>query len=86
MRDPPHWWAWDFVLIDHVRDRMTDRGFNEIELLTMIEQATAWHPNHVPGRFALAASHEGIMWEIIVEPDEDGEIVEVITAYVPDTP
>ena len=84
MRDAPHWWDWDFVVGDHVRDRMIVRNFNEVELLEMIEQATEWLPSQVVGRFVLRTRIQATMWEVVVEPDEVRRVVDVVTAYESD--
>jgi len=77
----PDWWNYDLVLSPHLIERMQDRGFSEIDLRTMIEDAGGFHPSIVPGRFLVTTRHAGKVWEIVVEPDEVEENLIVITAY-----
>jgi hypothetical protein len=82
--DPaPVWWDWDFELDagGHVLDRMLERGFNETDLWSMIEDADDWQHDHVPGRFVLLTEFGGDVWEVIVQPDEAAHNVTVVTAY-----
>ena len=60
---------------------MADRDFDEIDLRTMLENASGFSPNVVPGRFTVQTRHSGQPWEVIVEPDDDDELLVVITAY-----
>jgi len=61
--------------------RMADRDFDEIDLRTMLENASGFSPNIVPGRFTVHTRHSGQPWEVIVEPDDVDELLVVITAY-----
>jgi hypothetical protein len=60
---------------------MADRDFDEIDLRTMLENASGFSPNVVPGRFTVHTRQSGQPWEVIVEPDDDDELLVVITAY-----
>jgi len=42
MRRSPKWWTWDLELGLHLLDRMADRHFSEIDLRTMLSDATAY--------------------------------------------
>lgn len=77
----PHWWAWELDLTPHLLKRMEDRDFNEIDLRAMLEQALAYRPDAVDGRWVIEARHNRRRWEIIVEPDELERLLVVVTAY-----
>ena len=77
----PEWWNWELELSQHLLKRMVDRQFNEVDLREMLEQATAYRPNHEQGRWAIETRHAGDNWVVIVEPLSDETILLVITAY-----
>lgn len=79
--DWPSWWEWDLALSTHVRKRMEDRGFSEVELREMLEDARAYHPDVIDTRWVIETRHRRAAWEVIVEPDPDIERLIVITAY-----
>ena len=81
--DPPAWWAWQVRLTPHLRKRMIDRGFNEVEVRSMLESPQRIVEDHEPGRFAVDAVHRGRRWRLIVEPDPSAEALVVITAFRP---
>jgi hypothetical protein len=59
---------------------MVDRQFNEVDLRTMLADATDYEP--APnGRFVLQTRHGGRDWEVVVEPDFTDRVLLVITAY-----
>ena len=60
---------------------MEDRAFNEIDLRRMLEHADGHRPDILEGRFVIEARHTGTSWEAIVEPDEQRQLLVVITAY-----
>ena len=60
---------------------MVDRGLSEVELREMLEHASHVRPDVVPGRWIVAARHKKKRWEAIVEPDEAGQLLVVVTAY-----
>lgn len=60
---------------------MDDRAFNEIDLRRMLEHARGHRVDILEGRFVIDATHAGIAWEVIVEPDELRQLLVVITAY-----
>ena len=53
----------------------------DLDLRGMLEGATGYHKDIVPGRWAIEAKRGRTPWEIIVEPDESLELLVVITAY-----
>jgi hypothetical protein len=82
----PEWWGWDLELSPHLLKRMTDRGFSEVELRSMMELAAEARPDEHPDRWLVITKHEGKHWEVIVEPDVADRILVVITAYPSDSP
>lgn len=44
MRRGPGWWVWDLELTPHVLKRMEDRGFTEVDLRRMIDDARDLKP------------------------------------------
>lgn len=60
---------------------MADRDFDEVDLRTMLENASGLAPTIVPGRFTVETRHAGQPWEVMVEPDDDDELLVVIAAY-----
>jgi len=77
----PLWWEWDLELSSHLFKRMVDRGFNEVDVRRMISGAIGLRPDVVPGRWTATTRHRRAAWEVIVEPDDDAQLVVVITAY-----
>ena len=57
---------------------MEDRAFNEVDLRRMLERASGYRADIMEGR---EASHAGLPWEVIVEPDDVRDLLVVITAY-----
>jgi hypothetical protein len=60
---------------------MEDRDFTEIDLRRMMERATEYRLDIVPGRFVIPTNYAGASWEVIVEPDAERELLVVVTAY-----
>ena len=77
----PSWWEWELELSPHLEKRMVQRDFTEIDLRTMLHQATGYHPDVEPGRWAIETRHRGSAWEVIVEPDHTARQMVVVTAY-----
>ena len=76
----PDWWNWELELTPHLWKRMVDRGFNEADVRTMLDDVV----NIVPKgnqRFRVVAALEGKSWIVILEPDPGDEAILVITAY-----
>ena len=61
--------------------RMVDRDFTEVDLRRMLEHATRLRAGVVYGRWVVETWHARRPWEIIVEPDEEMQLLVVITAY-----
>lgn len=85
-KHPPSWWAWELEITPHLLKRMLDRGFNEMELRDMLQHAKQYRPSASPGRFIVEARHDKRDWEIVVEPDEQAQLLLIITAYRKDEP
>lgn len=77
----PKWWEWELELVPHVLKRMADRDFTEIDLRLMLERTTSWRPDVIPGRFVIETRHGDRPWEVIVEPDDEDQLLVVVTAY-----
>lgn len=77
----PAWWAWELEFTPHLEKRMEDRGFTEVDLRQMLEDATGHRPDVVEDRWVIESQHRGVPWEVIVEPDPMAEILVAITAY-----
>jgi hypothetical protein len=60
---------------------MVDRRFTEVELRRMLEVATRFRQDIVPGRWVVMTRHGGTPWEVIVEPDDVAQVLVVVTAY-----
>jgi Domain of unknown function (DUF4258) len=79
--DWPDWWFWDLEFTAHLLRRMVDRGFSEVDLRIMLEEATGFFDNHEEGRFVVETTHDGRRWAVIVEPSPADEVLIVVTAY-----
>lgn len=77
----PEWWSWEIELSPHVLKRMVDRGFNEIALRQMLEDAADIAPDPHSGRWIIRSVWERRRWVVIVEPSAVDRVVVVITAY-----
>jgi hypothetical protein len=60
---------------------MEDRDFTEVDLRDMLEQARYLRPDIVAGRWIVETRHRRHDWEVIVEPDQEEQVLVVITAY-----
>ena len=79
----PEWWQWELDCSNpHLAKRMLDRSFNEIDLREMLDRASAYRPDLVPGRFIIQTHHSSRVWEVIVEPDMVARSLVVVTAYM----
>jgi hypothetical protein len=74
-------WSWELRFWDHLERRMVLRGFNETDLRQMLEDATGYRRDDDPMRWVIETRHEGARWEVIVEPQRDTKILDVVTAY-----
>jgi hypothetical protein len=77
----PTWLTWKLCLIPHVEERMVDRGFTEVDLRRMLAKPRSCRRSFLQGRWIVEAVHRHRSWEVIVEPDEDQQVLVVITAY-----
>ena len=77
----PAWWDWDLELTPHLLKRMVDRRFTEVDLRRMLEEATGYRDDLLPGRWVIETKLRKHRWEIIVEPDTALELLVVVTAY-----
>ena len=82
----PSWWAWELEFTPHLLKRMIDRGFTEVDVRRMIEDANAVLPTPEPGRWIVETNLERRKWFVVVEPDEVARTLVVITAYHPEAP
>ncbi len=60
---------------------MVDRGFNEVDVRMMFENAIECIRDNVKGRWLVKTRHKQKNWAIIVEPDVEEEVIVVITAF-----
>lgn len=77
----PPWWGWELELSVHLLKRMKYRGFTEVELRGMLEDATGVHRDVEPGRWRVETELRRRPWEVIVEPDRTSRVVVVVTAF-----
>jgi hypothetical protein len=81
----PPWWSWEIEFTPHVLKRMIDRGFTEVDVRRMIDDATDVEPSIETGRWNVTSRHDRRLWILVLEPDEIARVVLVITAYRPST-
>jgi hypothetical protein len=60
---------------------MEDRGFTEVELRDRLHRARHLRPDVVVGRSVAETRLGRKNWGVIVEPDEEEQLLVVITAY-----
>ncbi len=77
----PEWWEWDLAFTAHVESRMEERALSEVELRAMLDAATELLPSLRRGRWIAHARYAGRAWAVVVEPDEDEQLIYVVTAY-----
>ena len=80
-REWPEWWDWELEFSPHLLKRMEDRRFTEIDLRRMLQRASGYREDVVEGRWVIETRHRGKAWEVIVEPDLEGRLLVVVTAY-----
>ena len=80
-RDWPPWWNWPIELWVHAKERMEARPFTEVDLRRMMEEATNYMKARRKGRWIIETRHRSQRWHVIVQPDYDAEILDVVTAY-----
>jgi Domain of unknown function (DUF4258) len=81
----PDWWLWELEFVPHLLKRMTDRDFDEVALRSMLERAQGYRPDFIQGRFVVSTRHRLHPWEVIVEPDDEDQLLVVVTAYPKDS-
>jgi len=79
----PNWWNWEVEFTSHLIKRMLDRQFNEVDLRTMLADASGY-AQMPDGRSIVFTQREGHPWEVVVEPDATDRVLLVITAYPKD--
>jgi hypothetical protein len=78
----PHWWEWELEFTPHIEKRMVQRNFTEIDIRTMLENAIQIKQDHNQhGRWIIVSKLDKVMWEIIVEPDIEEQLIILITAF-----
>lgn len=77
----PSWWEWDLGFTGHAEIRMEERNFTEVDLRSMLDDATQLVPARRPGRWIVHTRHAGQSWNVVVEPDLDDKILMIVTAY-----
>jgi len=60
---------------------MIDRTFSETGLREMLEVATAYRADIVPGRWIIETMHVSAQWEVVVEPEAETQQLIIVTAY-----
>lgn len=55
----PEWWDRELAFTSYVESRMEERGFSEVELRTMLENATDLLPATRAGRWLVRTRHGG---------------------------
>ena len=79
--DRPEWWDWEIAFTPHVEARMEERGFSEVELRAMLEDAVGLGPARRPGRYIIDTRLAAKPWYVVVQPDEEERLLFVVTAY-----
>jgi len=60
---------------------MAERGVSELRLRWMLEHVRRVSADSVPGRFVAEVAILRAVWEIVLEPDHEREVVVVVTLY-----
>jgi hypothetical protein len=79
--DPPDWWDWELAFTAHLEGRMEERDFSEVELRTMVADATDLARARHPGRYIASTRFHGRPWVVILEPDASDQLLWVVTAH-----
>ena len=77
----PDWWTWPLELTPHLEERMEQRGLTEIALRTMLAAPHGLDEDVVDGRWVVSCRRRAERWDVIVEPDEEDEVIVVVTTY-----
>ena len=84
--DWPAWWDWELELSSHLLKRMVDRRFSEVDLRSMMASGMDLREDDEAGRWVVGTTHESRPWDVIVQPDEDAQLLIIITAYPLESP
>lgn len=57
--DWPEWWKWELGFTAYLEARMEERGFSEVELRAMLDDARELVPAQRPGRWTVHAGMPG---------------------------
>jgi len=79
--DWPEWWQWELDLTDHLVERMVQRGLTETDLRAMLAGASTLVAGRRPDRWRIQTRWHRRLWEVVVEPDIEEEVLVVVTAY-----
>lgn len=77
----PDWWEWELGFTSHAEARMEERETSEVELRTMLEDATRILPARRPGRWIVHTRLAEWPWIVVVEPDPESELLMIVTVY-----
>jgi hypothetical protein len=77
----PEWWEWELGFDSHIEDRMEERELSEVELRTMLADATGVAPARRQGRWIVETHFRGQRWVVVLEPDAADHITYVITVF-----
>ncbi len=80
-RSWPEWLEWELKFTGHLEERMSDRGFTELDIRRMLADATDIQAGSVQGRWVAETTHDRASWKVIVEPDFESRILVVVTAF-----
>ncbi len=80
----PEWWEWELAFTAHVEARMEERGFSEVDLREMLEDALDLEQSRNPRRWLVRTRSGGAPWIVVVEPDPDEQVLLIVTAYLRD--
>ncbi len=69
------------MFVPHVEERMEERGFTEIDVRRMLEEAAAVVPSRREGRWLVPGRLGGRTWVVVVEPEPSERVTYVVTAY-----
>ena len=60
---------------------MRDRGFTEVDLRAMFQDATGYHKDVLESRWVVETRHREAKWKVVVEPDEAELKLVAVTAF-----
>lgn len=77
----PEWWDWKIEVTLDLLKHMEERNFDEVDLREMLQRSKSCRKDIVEGRWVIETRHERHLWEVVVEPDDFGKLLVVVTAY-----